>query len=36
MSGKEILDQEIPISTEIEQWVNSVEMEYNLPTSEDQ
>jgi hypothetical protein len=36
MSGKEKLDQEIPIPPEIEQWVNSVEMQYNLPTSEDQ
>ncbi len=36
MSGKEKLDQEIPIPPEIEQWVNSIEMQYNLPTSEDQ
>jgi hypothetical protein len=36
MSGKEKLDKEIPIPLEIESWVKSVEMQYNLPTSKDQ
>ncbi len=37
LSGKEKLDQDIPIPRKMEQWANhSVEMQYNLPSSEDQ
>ncbi len=39
MSQKEKLDQEIPIPgipPEVEEWVNVVEMQYNIETSEDQ
>jgi hypothetical protein len=36
MSGKEKLDQEIPIPPEVEEWVNVVEVQYNVETSEDQ
>ncbi len=36
MSGKEKLDQEIPIPPEVEEWVNVAEMQYHVETSEDQ
>ncbi len=36
MSGKEKFDQKIPIPAEFEEWVNVVEMQYNVETSEDQ
>jgi hypothetical protein len=36
MSGKEKLDQEIPIPPEVEESVNVAEMQYNVETSEDQ
>jgi hypothetical protein len=32
MSGKEKLDQEIPIPPEVEEWVNAAEMQYTVET----
>ncbi len=32
MSGKEKLDQEIPIPPEVEEWVHAAEMQYNVET----
>ncbi len=36
MSGKEQLDQEIPIPPEIEKWINTADMQYNTSELEDQ
>ena len=36
MSGKEKLDQEIPIPPEVEEWGNLAEMQYENQTSDDQ
>ena len=38
MSGKdkELLDQEIPLPPEVQEWVNSAEMQYDFDESEDQ
>ncbi len=32
MSGKEKLDQEMPIPPEVEEWVHAAEMQYNVET----
>ena len=36
MSGKEQLDQEIPIPPEIEEWINTADMQYDTSELEDQ
>jgi hypothetical protein len=36
MSGKEQLDQEIPIPPEIEEWINTADMQYDTLELEDQ
>jgi hypothetical protein len=36
MSGKEKLDQEIPIPPEIEEWINTADMQYDTSELEDQ
>jgi hypothetical protein len=36
MSGKEQLDQEIPIPPEIEKWIDTADMQYDTSELEDQ